>query len=53
MIAAELRGKLSPSVERMEDVLTSNVFSFLKYTNRSICFRTYLKEELGLEVSEE
>lgn len=52
MITAELRGKLSPSVERMEDILTSNVFSFLKYTDRSRCLRAYFKEELCLEISE-
>ena len=52
MIVAELHGKLSPRVERMEDVLTSNVFSFLKYNDRSRILRAYLMEELGLEVSE-
>jgi hypothetical protein len=36
----------------MEDVLTSNVFSFLKYSNRGKCLRAYLGEELGLEVGE-
>ncbi len=52
MITAELRGKLPPGIEHMEDVLTSNVFSFLKYSDRSKCLRAYLREELDLEVDE-
>ena len=40
MIVAELRGKLSSRVERSEDILTSNVFSFFKYAAR----RVYLRE---------
>lgn len=43
MYQAELKGKLSSSTERMEDILTSNVFSFFKYSNRKI----YLKELLN------
>lgn len=50
MYLAELRGKLSSRVERMEDILTSNVFSFFKYTNREVFLRGYLKQ-LGLDVS--
>ena len=50
MYQAELRGKLSSRIERMEDVLTSNVFSFFKYTSREIFLRVYL-EELGFDVS--
>ncbi|NPV54715.1 MAG: hypothetical protein HPY71_14565 [Firmicutes bacterium] len=52
MIEAELRGKLSRGIERSEDVLTSNVFSFLKYSDRGKCLRAYLEEALGLKVSE-
>ena len=44
MYLAELRGKLSSRVERMEDILTSNVFSFFKYSNRDIFLRNYLNE---------
>lgn len=51
MITAELRGKLSRNTERMEDILTSNVFSFLKYSDRSKCLRSYLRSEFGLEIS--
>ena len=36
----------------MEDLLTSNVFSFLKYSNREIFLKEYLKL-LGLPVSKE
>ncbi|MHC2995466.1 MAG: hypothetical protein IBV53_08210 [Candidatus Atribacteria bacterium] len=50
MYLAELRGKLSSRVERMEDVLTSNVFSFFKYSNRDIFLRNYLNE-LDFKVS--
>jgi hypothetical protein len=54
MYLAELHGKLSSkfdkenylsqSVERMEDILTSNVFSFFKYSNRDIFLKNYLNE---------
>jgi len=50
MYLAELRGKLSSRLERMEDVLTSNVFSFFKYSSRDIFLRNYLNE-LGFKVS--
>lgn len=51
MYLAELRGKLSSRVERMEDVLTSNVFSFFKYSNRGIFLKKYLNK-LGFNVSD-
>ena len=52
MYLAELHGKLSSRVERMEDILTSNVFSFFKYSNRNIFLKNYLNElELGFKVS--
>ena len=54
MYLAELHGKLafkfdkenhlSKSIERMEDILTSNVFSFFKYSNRNIFLKNYLNE---------
>ena len=50
MYQAELKGKLPPSASDREDVLTSNVFSFLKYSHR----HTYLRQFLllaGLETS--
>jgi len=50
MYIAELRGKFSPSEERMEDILTSDVFSFFKYANREI-FLSNLLKLLGLKVS--
>lgn len=52
MYLAELHGKLSPKTERLEDLLTSNVFSFLKYSNRKVFLKEYLKL-LGLTVSTE
>ena len=44
MYLAELHGKLSQRIERMEDVLTSNVFSFFKYSTREIFLKGYLNE---------
>ena len=42
MYLAELRGKLSGDIENKEDVLTSNVFSFLKYAPRQIFLSRFL-----------
>jgi hypothetical protein len=42
MYQAELRGKLSSSNEEKEDILTSNVFSFLKYSNRTLFLSGFL-----------
>lgn len=50
MYLAELHGKLSSGIERMEDVLTSNVFSFFKYSTREIFLWGYLNE-LGFNIS--
>jgi len=50
MYLAELHGKLSSKIERMEDILTSNVFSFFKYSTRKIFLNEYLKR-LGLNIS--
>ncbi len=52
MYLAELHGKLSYRMERMEDILTSNVFSFFKYSDRGVFLREYLSE-LGIDVSKE
>ncbi len=51
MLQAELRGKLSTKLMRREDLLTSNVFSFFKYANRTIFLFEYLKQ-LGLNITE-
>jgi hypothetical protein len=51
MYLAELHGKLSSRAARQEDILTSNVFSFFKYSNRRVFLQRYLKE-LGISVSE-
>jgi hypothetical protein len=47
---AELHGKLSSTLEESEDVLTSNVFSFFAYADRSFLAR-YLSQLLGQPVS--
>ncbi len=52
MYKAELRGKLSSAVCRMEDVLTSNVFSFFKYANRVIFLKRYL-ETINIQITDE
>ena len=50
MYIAELQGKFSPREERMEDILTSNVFSFFKYAKREIFLYELLKL-LGIKVN--
>ena len=52
MYIAELRGKLSSQAELMEDVLTSNVFSFFKYANRKTFLKPFLND-LGFVISQE
>jgi len=52
MYVAELRGKLTPRMEGMEDVLTSNVFSFFKYSDRQVFLKGYI-DTLGLTVSDQ
>lgn len=52
MYLAELHGKLSSRLERKEDILTSNVFSFFKYSNRNK-YLLSLMQELGIKVSNE
>jgi len=44
MYQAELHGKLSQRIERMEDILSSNVFSFFKYSTREIFLKGYLNK---------
>jgi len=50
MYIAELKGKVPSSFKRMEDILTSNVFSFFKYSNRKVYLKSLLKQ-LGIEVN--
>ena len=50
MYLAELHGKLPCRTERMEDILTSNVFSFFKYSTREIFLKGYLNR-LGFNIS--
>jgi len=49
LLIAELKGKISSQNEKSEDILTSNVFSYFKYSDRKILM-DYLNE-LGIEVS--
>jgi len=49
MIIAELNGKIPSQLDNMEDILTSNVFSFFKYSERSY-LQAYLVN-FGLEIS--
>ena len=49
MIIAELNGKIPSKLEDKEDILTSNVFSFFKYSNRQL-LKEYLCQ-LGLDIS--
>lgn len=52
MYLAEIHGKLSQNNENKEDILTSNVFSFFKYSDRTIFLYPYLRL-LGLEITPE
>jgi hypothetical protein len=49
MYIAEIKGKLPSSLNNMEDILTSNVFSFLKYSNRNVFLKLFLNQ-LGLSL---
>lgn len=49
MIQAELNGKLPSSASNREDVLTSNVFSFLKYSHRPAYLRRFL-HLIGIQI---
>ncbi|MCL4386349.1 MAG: hypothetical protein M1326_08570 [Cyanobacteria bacterium] len=37
MYIAELKNKIPPGLEKMKDVLTSDVFSFFKYAESIYC----------------
>ena len=49
MIIAELKGKIPSKLNDKEDILTSNVFSFFKYSDRQL-FKQYLSK-FGIEVT--
>ena len=51
MYIAELKNKLSSKLEKKEDILTSNVFSFFKYSRRTIFLKS-LMNKLDLEISD-
>ena len=44
MYIAELKGKIPSNFEKMEDILTSNVFSFFKYSKRTIYLKSLLNK---------
>lgn len=44
MYIAELKGKIPSNFEKMEDILTSNVFSFFKYSDRTIFLKSFLNK---------
>jgi len=52
MYQAEIRGKISSDLENKEDILTSNVFSFFKYSNRKAFLLEFLNL-VNIEISEE
>ena len=53
MYIAELKGKVPSNFERMEDILTSNVFSFLKYSDRTLFLKLFLNQlRLSIENNE-
>ena len=52
MYQAELKGKLSRGVECKEDLLTSNVFSFLKYADRKLFLGQFLERFLHISITE-
>jgi hypothetical protein len=52
MFRAELHGKLPREYRRREDILTSNVFGFLEVADRHTFLARYLRDYLGLEVTD-
>ncbi len=50
MYIAELKNKLTSKLEKKEDILTSNVFSFFKYSKRTIFLKSLINK-LNLEIS--
>ncbi|MBM3708574.1 MAG: hypothetical protein FJW69_09630 [Actinobacteria bacterium] len=51
MYIAELKNKIPLNLEKMEDVLTSDVFSFFKYSERTVYLKSLLKK-LNIAVSD-
>ena len=51
MYLAEIRGKLPSNLSEAEDILTSNVFSFLKYATRTVFLKAFLGC-LGIEADD-
>lgn len=51
MYIAEIKGKLPSNIRKSEDVLTSNVFSFFKYSERTIYLKS-LMDKLNINVSD-
>jgi hypothetical protein len=49
MRQVEIKNKLPASARNAEDVLTSNVFSLFKYSDRRTCLRQLLRL-VGLEI---
>ena len=52
MFLAARHGKVPTALVGSEDLVTSNVFGFLKYAKRGIFLRRFLGELLGLSVTE-
>jgi len=50
VLSAELGGKLPGGIRKLEDVLTSYVFSFLQYSSRSVFLHGFL-QEIGISAS--
>ncbi len=51
MYLAEIQGKLSQRNENKEDILTSNVFSFFKYADRTIFLYHLITKSLGIDIT--
>ena len=49
---AEIRGKISRTLQLREDLLTSNVFSFFKYADRQQFLKPYLEELIDIEITD-
>jgi len=53
MYIAELRGKFTEKDKNKEDILTSNVFSFFKYSDRQVYLKPFLEElDFDIQISE-
>lgn len=51
MYVAEIKGKLPPSIRQSEDLLTSNIFSFFNYSERTVYLKSLINK-LGIVVNE-